>query len=116
MIIRHETVVFIPGRKYRSKTTGIDRLESVARMHKGQYRMPALLYVPQGCLDNYRYTAPWSYFGTIREFEPTGIRPTLRSKANQPSRTFDLQGRPVLPGSHGIRIEQTPDGVRKVNT
>lgn len=33
MIIRHETVVFIPGRKYRSKTTGIDRLESVAWMH-----------------------------------------------------------------------------------
>ena len=48
MIIRHETVVFIPGRKYRSKTTGIDRLESVARMHEGQYRMPALLYVSQG--------------------------------------------------------------------
>ena len=39
MIIRHETVVFIPGRKYRSKTTGINQLESVARMHKGQYRM-----------------------------------------------------------------------------
>jgi len=74
----------------------------------------SVLYVPQGCLDNYRYTAPWSYFGTIREFEPTGIRPTLRSKANQPSRTFDLQGRPVLPGSHGIVIEQTPDGARKV--
>ena len=48
MIIRHETIIFIPGRKYRSKTTGIDQLESVARMHKGQYRMPALLYVPQG--------------------------------------------------------------------
>lgn len=46
MIIRHETVVFIPGRKYRSKTTGIDRLESVARMHESQYRMPALLHVP----------------------------------------------------------------------
>jgi len=44
----HETVVFIPGRKYRSKTTGIDRLESVARMHEGQYRMPALLHVPKG--------------------------------------------------------------------
>lgn len=33
MIIRHETVIFIPERKYRSKTTGIDRLESVAWMH-----------------------------------------------------------------------------------
>ena len=27
------TVIFIPERKYRSKTTGIDRLESVAWMH-----------------------------------------------------------------------------------
>ena len=33
MIIRHETVIFIPERKYRSKTTGIDWLESVAWMH-----------------------------------------------------------------------------------
>lgn len=48
MIIRHETVVFIPGRKYRSKITGIDQLESVARMHEGQYRVPALLYVSKG--------------------------------------------------------------------
>ena len=48
MIIRHETVVLIPEVKYRAKTTGIDRLESVAWMHYAQSRMPALLYVPKG--------------------------------------------------------------------
>jgi hypothetical protein len=48
MIIRHETVVFIPGRKYRYKATGIDQLESVERMHEGQYRMPVLLHVQKG--------------------------------------------------------------------
>lgn len=74
----------------------------------------SVLYVPQGCLDKYQYTAPWSYFGAIREFEPTGIKPSLYSKESQPSRSFDLQGRPALPGSHGIVIEQTPDGARKV--
>ena len=31
MIIRHETVVFIPGRKYRSKTTGIDQLAIICQ-------------------------------------------------------------------------------------
>lgn len=74
----------------------------------------SVLYVPQGCLDKYQYTAPWSYFGAIREFEPTGIKPSLHSKESQPSRSFDLQGHPALPGSHGIVIEQTPDGARKV--
>lgn len=74
----------------------------------------SVLYVPQGCLDKYQYTAPWSYFGAIREFEPTGINPSLHSKESQPSRSFDLQGHPALPGSHGIVIEQTPDGARKV--
>ena len=74
----------------------------------------SVLYVPQGCLDKYQYTAPWSYFGAIREFEPTGIKPSLYSKESQPLRSFDLQGHPALPGSHGIVIEQTPDGARKV--
>jgi hypothetical protein len=74
----------------------------------------SVLYVPQGCLDKYQYTAPWSYFGAIREFEPTGIKPSLHSKESQPLRSFDLQGHPALPGSHGIVIEQTPDGARKV--
>ena len=74
----------------------------------------SVLYVPQGCLDKYQYTAPWSYFGAIREFEPTGIKPTLQSKGVHSVRSFDLQARPVPSDSRGIRIEQTPEGARKV--
>lgn len=74
----------------------------------------SVLYVPQGCLDKYQYTAPWSYFGAIREFEPTGIKPTLQSKGNHSVRSFDLMGRPKPSNSRGIRIKQTPEGARKI--
>lgn len=81
MIIRHETVVFIPGRKYRSKTTGIDQLESVARMHKGQY----------GCLHCYMY----------RRDESIGKDPSIVQKTEN----FDLPVKILRSGKYKGRYK-----------
>lgn len=74
----------------------------------------SVLCVPTGCADNYRHRAPWSNFGTIREFDATAVRPLQRTAEPAPARYFDLQGRPVSPDSHGLRIVLTPDGPKKV--
>jgi hypothetical protein len=74
----------------------------------------SVLYVPEGSLDAYQMTAPWSYFGTIKEFDPTNIK-TLRDLNESDSACcYDLQGRIVSPESHGVRIMLTRNGVQKV--
>ena len=74
----------------------------------------SVLYVPEGSLDAYQLTAPWSYFGTIKEFDPTNIK-TLRDLNESDSACcYDLQGRIVSPESHGVRIMLTRNGVQKV--
>ncbi|MBP3786823.1 MAG: leucine-rich repeat protein, partial [Prevotella sp.] len=74
----------------------------------------SVLYVPEGSLEVYRQTAPWSYFGTIKEFDPTNIK-TLRDLNESDSACcYDLQGRIVSPESHGVRIMLTRNGVQKV--
>ena len=71
-------------------------------------------YVPEGSLEVYRQTAPWSYFGTILEFQPTSINTPQRPFEDMDVRYYDLQGRPTAPEAHGVCIMRTPDGVRKV--
>ena len=74
----------------------------------------SVLYVPEGSLEVYRQTAPWSYFGTILEFQPTSINTPQRPFEDMDVRYYDLQGRPTAPEAHGVCIMRTPDGVRKV--
>ena len=74
----------------------------------------SVLYVPAGCADNYRYLAPWSYFGTIREFAATGMISPKCTDERRAVRYFDLQGHPVSADTRGLRIVLTPDGARKV--
>ena len=74
----------------------------------------SVLYVPEGSLEVYRQTAPWSYFGTILEFQPTIINTPQRPFEDMDVRYYDLQGRPTAPEAHGVCIMRTPDGVRKV--
>ena len=74
----------------------------------------SVLYVPEGSLEVYRQTAPWSYFGTILEFQPTSINTPQRPFEDMDVRYYDLQGRPTAPEAHGVCIMRTPDGTRKV--
>jgi hypothetical protein len=74
----------------------------------------SVLYVPEGSLEVYRQTAPWSYFGTILEFQPTSINTPQRPFEDMDVRYYDLQGRPTAPEAHGVCIMRTPDGIRKV--
>jgi hypothetical protein len=102
---------------FSSHTVYMYSEEPPAEMDEDAFRYwtmeQSVLYVPKGCMDNYR-EAPWSYFGTIKEFEPSGVSPVLRTPQDLDSRYYDLQGRPATPGSHGLRIEVTPGGARKV--
>lgn len=74
----------------------------------------SVLYVPEGSLEVYRQTAPWSYFGTIKEFDPTNIKTLRDLNESDSARCYDLQGRIVSPESHGVRIMLTRNGVQKV--
>ena len=102
---------------FSSHTVYMYSEEPPAEMDEDAFRYwtmeQSVLCVPKGCMDNYR-EAPWSYFGTIKEFEPSGVSPVLRTPQDLDSRYYDLQGRPATPGSHGLRIEVTPGGARKV--
>ncbi len=69
----------------------------------------SVLYVPEGSIGNYQQE-PWSRFGTIKEFTPTGIHsPRINGKQSY-ERSFDLHGRPVSKNSRGLRIVITPNG------
>jgi hypothetical protein len=102
---------------FSSHTVYMYSEEPPAEMDEDAFRYwtmeQSVLYVPKGCMDNYR-AAPWSYFGTVKEFEPTAVAPVLRSQEDKDGRCYDLQGRPVASDSHGIVIMQTPGGPRKV--
>jgi hypothetical protein len=74
----------------------------------------SVLYVPEGSLDVYQQTAPWSYFGTILEFQPASIGTPQWFKEGSVIRSYDLQGRPAANESHGIHIVKTAKGARKV--
>ena len=102
---------------FSSHTVYMYSEEPPAEMDEDAFRYwtmeQSVLYVPKGCMDNYR-DAPWCYFGTVREFEPTAVAPVLRSQEMVDGSCYDLQGRPVASDSHGIVIMQTPGGPRKV--
>lgn len=73
----------------------------------------SVLYVPKGSIENYQQ-APWNTFGEIREFDPTSVNPLPYSYGNTEQRSFDLGGRPTSDSHHGLRIVQTPIGVKKI--
>ena len=73
----------------------------------------SVLYVPLGCKDNYR-KAPWNCFGTVSEFNPTGIAPVRLNRESKAGRCFNLQGHPISSDSHGLMIIQTPEGPKKL--
>ena len=102
---------------FSSHTVYMYSEEPPAEMDEDAFRYwtmeQSVLYVPKGCLDNYR-EAPWCYFGTVKEFEPTAVASVLRSQKEVDDHCYDLQGRPVSSDSHGVVIMQTPDGPRKV--
>lgn len=102
---------------FSSHTVYMYSEEPPAEMDEDAFRYwtmeQSVLYVPKGCMDNYR-DAPWGYFGTVKEFEPTAVAPVLRSQEDKDGRCYDLQGRPVSSDSHGVVIMQTADGPRKV--
>lgn len=70
----------------------------------------SVLYVPEGCIENYQHQAPWCDFGTIKEFSTSGIHSPRTSNQKLDGRSFDLQGRPTSPNSRGLRIVMTPNG------
>ncbi len=102
---------------FSSHTVYMYSEEPPAEMDEDAFRYwtmeQSVLYVPKGCMDNYR-EAPWCYFGTVKEFEPTAVASVLRSQKEVDDHCYDLQGRPVSSDSHGVVIMQTPDGPRKV--
>lgn len=102
---------------FSSHTVYMYSEEPPAEMDEDAFRYwtmeQSVLYVPKGCMDNYR-EAPWCYFGTVKEFEPTAVASVLRSQKEVDDHFYDLQGRPVSSDSHGVVIMQTPDGPRKV--
>lgn len=102
---------------FSSHTVYMYSEEPPAEMDEDAFRYwtmeQSVLYVPKGCMDNYR-DAPRCYFGTVKEFEPTAVAPVLRSQEDKDGRCYDLQGRPVSSDSHGVVIMQTADGPRKV--
>ena len=70
----------------------------------------SVLYVPEGSLEQYQQTAPWSYFGSIREFEASSIKSTRVHNRGQVVNYFDLQGRPVNPDAPIPRIVVNSEG------
>lgn len=72
----------------------------------------SVLYVPKGCVKRYQLP-PWNTFGEIREFEPTNVKSIPYTPERMQQRCFDLGGRPVSDGHHGLRIVLTPDGAKK---
>ena len=75
----------------------------------------SVLYVPEGCIENYRHQEPWSYFGTIKEFTPSSIHSPRFNNKQLNRRSFDMLGRPASPNSRGLHIMMTPNGpIKKI--
>lgn len=72
------------------------------------------LYVPEGCTERYQQTAPWNTFGTIREFQASGVNSITRTLDDVEQRSYDISGRPISDGQRGLRIVVTKHGVKKV--
>lgn len=72
------------------------------------------LYVPEGCTERYQHTAPWNTFGTIREFQASGVNSITRTLDDAEQRSYDISGRPISDGQRGLRIVVTKHGVKKV--
>ena len=75
----------------------------------------SVLYVPEGCIENYRHKQPWCDFGTIKEFSTSGIHSPRTNNKKLDGRSFDLHGRHTSPNSRGLRIIMTPNGpIKKI--
>jgi hypothetical protein len=74
----------------------------------------SVLYVPEGCIENYQHQAPWCDFGTIKEFQSSSIKSVSRTLDYAKQRSYDIGGRPISDGQRGLRIMVTKDGVKKV--
>lgn len=63
----------------------------------------AVLYVPEGIKSYYITTEPWKRFGTISEYDATGITVTTSLNAI-PSSIYDLSGRKLNTLTKGINV------------
>lgn len=73
------------------------------------------LYVPQGCLDVYSTTEPWSNFLSIQEYDPTSLK-SITAEKDVIDAVYLLNGRQVARLQKGINIIKLRDGrTRKIN-
>lgn len=72
-----------------------------------------VLYVPKGSLEKYNTKAPWSNFGTIREFDPSGINSPSFNHEGLPVRIYNLSGHLLKSESKGLQIVITQDSKAK---
>lgn len=76
----------------------------------------SVLYVPQGCIDNYKNLEPWCNFSNICEFDATDINGIQNSRhTSQPETHFSIDGRLTNSSTKGLHIIKHQDGqIKKV--
>ncbi len=81
-----------------------------------QWLAPATLHVPEGSLEAYRTTAPWSDFGTIVALTQDDIDAVDEVKASETTAEtarYDLLGRQISTPQKGINIIRMNDGTNR---
>jgi hypothetical protein len=73
----------------------------------GSYPEYVTLHVPDGSIDSYKATAPWSSFGKIVALTPeeTCIDELKSENGTENSAVYDLSGRRVQNGEKGVLIQ-----------
>ena len=74
---------------------------------EGSYPEYLTLHVPDGSIDSYKTTEPWSKFGKIVALtgEETGIGEVKGENGKVKTAVYDLSGRRVQKGQKGIFIQ-----------
>ncbi len=75
----------------------------------------ATLYVPKGCVDNYKATYPWSNFKMIVEDESLGVDDIIENQPTEGYIVYDLQGVLRLKTADMDEVKQLPSGLYIVN-
>lgn len=87
----------------------------IKHIHKNAFRNSyieyATLYVPEGSVDAYKTTEPWSKFGTILPIDETAIHSIEVDKS--PIDIYTINGRMVTSPQRGLNIYRMSDGSTK---
>ena len=69
----------------------------------GSDKQYSTLYVPKGCKSAYEWAIGWGDFPVIKEFEPSGLTPTI-SDVQPQTKTYNLSGQEADANGKGIYI------------